>query len=291
MKKTVSLFLVLIFTIVTITSVSANDSIEENLITEYVATYSEFEIIENLKKQSDQELAAQGISKDEINEIRNFDPTEELLRRAQLGNKTLKNMGYSDEQIEIFKKYEYKNDFQDTGEQKTIPKEDMIILASKISVNMSQISFSHSSTNGTKATVNFSWSWSSLPIQRLTDIVAVSWGKELGSDRNSSYARVNYRNEVTGKITPKNFSIDTRVPNRGCSFKFPMNNYSYGGDAVSGYARVYLSEPDRNISTFEVLGAYGHNLIIPIPSVSFPPGGGITFKTDMIKYPDDHTVK
>lgn len=104
-----------------ITSVSAND-MKENLTAENTRTISEIEIIKNFKKQNNQELKTQGFSKDEIKEIRNLDPTEELLKRAQLDNKTLKNMGYSNEQIEIFKKYEHENDFQNTRQKKILQK-------------------------------------------------------------------------------------------------------------------------------------------------------------------------
>ena len=282
MKKIVSLLLIFIFMIMTITSVGANDNINEGRVAGQTITCSELEGIEKLKNQSDQELINQGYTKNEIEEIRNLDPEKELLKRAQMDSNTLKNMGYSDKQIETFKKYRNKSN--------CITQEDITILASKMTVNTSHSGFTHSSANGTRAYVHFTWAWSSLPLFRLNDMVAFRWGKGFSSSTSASSLKVTYRNETTGLTDSKTFYIAGKEPNVGCHFKFPVNKLEYGGDAISGRATVLLTEPDKNISTFEVVGAYGHTSINIAPSVSYPLGGGISFRIGMTKYQDFHDV-
>jgi len=163
MKKIVSLilFLVVLF------GISVQGFAMESPVNS--VTVNEYDIYKDLNSKTDKELMSQGLSIEEITELRNIDLYELLSERAKLDAETLKIMGYTDIQIKNLK-----NIYLESEKKSFSVDLDSIAplgLFADLNLNTWFVSYS-----GSEIIVGFDWEWSNLPlVYGLTDVVGFAW--------------------------------------------------------------------------------------------------------------------
>lgn len=151
------------------------DGFEENIIT------NEFEMLEELNLKSKKELVSLGYNSEEIDNLKENVYLKELLeetkRRTTLSSEELKKYGYTNEQITELKKLENKE---------TITVAEAKALSPTVSLSGRATSFNYNASKDmTYFKANFSWNWSSRPLVRHTDIIALGWNGDFYLDRSA----------------------------------------------------------------------------------------------------------
>lgn len=270
MKKILSILLILAFTITSSCIAFANE-VQRNSVNIKV---NEYEHLKQLKSKSDDELKAIGFDKNEIEKVRKADIVKEISKRANLSDTRLKNMGYSKEQIKIFK------NFKGT-------EEEVQALVATVSLYAGTYGFTYDSANDRSYwTMKFNWSWSSVPFFQFEDLIAVAWSPEMALVKDSStYHTVTYVRDTDGTKTNKSwaFSLNDQ-PLRGAFSKFDMLYVgpftAYFDEAMSGSGRVKVTKAG-NVRDMGACFKYGHEEFGVTPSVSFPGSLSIDFSWDV----------
>lgn len=227
------------------------------------AKINEYKQLKQLKAKSDMELKQMGYTSEEINRIRSIDYAQELRERAKLDNAQLKNLGYTDEQITMLKSF--------TGTE-----EEIIALAATLDLSAWHSSFWYDSANNRSYwRVSFSWTWSSMPVIRLTDVVGAGWGPQMSLVAPESWQTVRYVHKITGNGYTQDFAITLYAVNTA-QVKFPMDSSDAAYWAKYGSGQVKVSY-GGDLRDAQMRIAYGHNEFGVSPSVNVPWGVGFTF--------------
>ena len=234
--------------------------------------FNEYDYIVSVRKMSREDAENAGISVEELELIYSDYAEKEFLRRGLLSDKELKERyHYSTEQIEQLRAYRG-TPLQDSPEMRAL------------SASMSSSLHLFGGT-GTIAILTYGWQWSTMPIIRLTDYVAMVWaGTYIGGTNNmtlhsSSYTRVFYYYTDTVYF-PVDYSVTSgsALPTVGATSNFPIST-GYG-DAYRGY--MYVKTTLVNMSGPQLMAIsahaeYAHYTISINPGVSFPGGMSISF--------------
>lgn len=181
-----------------------------------------------------------------------------------MDKEALTRLGYSDEQIDIFKNY--------TGTEDQIR---ALAATLEFTLEADYVTWS-SSENQTNARLCYNFNWSGEPLIMTTDIIAVSWNDWT---LNGKLSYVTYTHIYGSE--PDISMPATYVPNNGPTangggFKFKMtqqNNYFWG---KSGYGifTLYHNYTRQDLSAY---AEYGHSTITTSPTFSIPGYGSIGF--------------
>lgn len=237
----------------------------------FVTSSNEFEQIEAIRSKTDQELMDYGLTKKEVNELRNFSYEEAMYERAQMSDEELAGLGYTPEQIKILHDY--------NGEK--ITADSPVVRAASTVTGLTAIS--RSGTTG--VSVKYSWTWNAAPTYCFTDIACVqakvttATSIPIGATVSSKYGYA-YYSERKGMST-KSLSLSVQTDRDSIydsvSAKFPARR----GDTqafeypYTGYIQMVLSPLGSNptpIGGCEGYGAYGHSTLVVNPGISFTNG-------------------
>lgn len=253
MRKTVSVLLSLILTAYLAVPSFAE---EKSINTEF--SFNEYEQIEALQSMSEDELNEMNVTTAEVNAMsEQFD--EALMERAVLPYEELKEMGYSDDSINILRKFA-------SGEE--LSSEEIQAVSATCTGSIFCVVISKRG-----AYFYYEWQWDDYPIMQATDSAVVAW-RAYGSDGKPVNVSVtNTSNEITyyvqdefafmdrgDEISTTNFNV--------YAIKFPVsvNYYPKPGFIENAYAKkgqmfVQIEVDDaitRDISYIKVSGLYCH---------------------------------
>ncbi|WP_297721181.1 hypothetical protein [Intestinimonas sp.] len=280
MKKFYALLLIMVF----LCNISFCNAaiISDSDNSSYYAKVNEYDLLLNLSNRSRQQLFHEGYSTEEINDIYNLPISYKnyLEQYTDYPDYALKNMGYSQEQITLFRNF--------TGSE-----EQLRSLAATLSfsVLIDYVTWS-ASQNRTNARVTFDFEWSGVPFIKTTDIVALTWNDWTIMGKNCT---VTY---LFGDGTKTQIGSGTYVENSGPNsfgggFKFSMVKEDNTYWAKSGFG-VFTLYHNYEMHDLSLYGEYGHSTIVTSPTFSIPGYGSIGFSygTEMAASDhDDRTVK
>ncbi|MEA4902921.1 hypothetical protein [Desulfitobacterium sp.] len=235
--------------------------------THKVITVNEYDYVKEIQNMSTSELKAKGLTDEEIGNL----PTvaeykDKMKERSKLSKETLKDMGYSDNQVQAFTNF--------TGAES-----EVTALSATVTIDCAITTFSYSaSTDRTTLSTRLDWSWSSMPIIEFNDIVAIGWSS--GFVQTSSLNSYNYLVPYyTGGQVPR-FSWKIE-PGQGASSIFPV---AYGGGSPTNWAKTGYAVTEAvgqgYIGVVGVNFAYGHQTITVSPSIDWNGTGGFQFGFD-----------
>lgn len=227
---------------------------------------NEYDLLSQMAEESSSALLARGYSLNEVNTIQNLDSEyrAHLEQFTDMDSESLRNLGYSDEQILILRNF--------SGAQSEIKALSAVCY---LSLYCDYVTWS-STDNRTNSRLRYSFNWSGVPLVKTTDIVSVRWNDWT---LHSHSANVTYA-PVSGSGSNKIINA-TYVPNNGplaygSSFRFAMTqtDNSYWGKSGTGYFNVYYNYSKKDMSAY---AEYGHSTITCTPSVSIPASGEFSF--------------
>ena len=207
MKKLLRIFLLLIMILAMSTTAFAQDYQTSSLSQE--VTLNEFELAKQLAEESVSTLNAKGYSFVEIENIKNYQDVyhSHIKELNMLSDSSLKNNGYSQEQIIIIRNF--------TGTDT-----EMTRLGATLTLNSVPVSFKYTTGGLTTGKLTYNWRWTGVPAFKMQDMVAVSWNNwdVIG---NSSY--VDYYNVNTGAYNTSQSATYSEDGNGllGAGHKFP----------------------------------------------------------------------
>lgn len=236
-----------------------------------------------------QELSKYGYSQSEIESFRQINYRELLMERGSMQVETLRNMGYTDEQIEILKSYD--------GTK--ITKDSDVLRATATPSG----TYSCSAYGTQTISITCTWSWDIKPLVCLEDTFVMRWkafDPEVGqfdAYATSASARAWYYSVNSGlPVRVEYLNVDTDAWDNSATIDIPM---LYANDetwAKSGSVSITVQ---RASGTFEFdhvtfKGTYGHKTVtgeitINVTASSLVPTFTPAYK--VTRYPfDDYLV-
>lgn len=274
MKK----FLVLALILVSILTPLNSKAQESN---SYVL--NEYDKICELKSMTDKELYMYGLDTKDIEEIREIDYITEIKKRSKYSPEILKNMGYTEAQINSLKTF----DGSKNQAKMLSPKITMrtSLSPAKVSSKIKKVRRFDDEDTGTKIFLKYSWEWNIMPIFTGHDLVAICWGNGFlvnpdgGSGTTACLKKINV---LTGgdAVSGADINVDIDGVTKGAYINFDV--YDNAEFVKSGYFQVNLMKDTIDTSRFNAKGAYGHSTILLNPTVSFS-SGSISFSATMTK--------
>ena len=217
-------------------------------------TINEYEEISNLAKQSTSELKNEGFSSQEIASIYSYrkefkNHVEEL---NKMSDDALADSGYTLSQIEDIRNFD--------GSSATLAR-----VSAKCSLN-GKVDMIKYYDKHTHARITYNWSWSGIPVYKMTDMVAVGWGSwHLVSQSGS----VVYYNLISGKLYKSaNTTLVKSDQQSGKAHKFKMliDDHYYAKKGAGSFSLRGTVQAKQDIDFYM---EYGHMVIRVTPSVSF----------------------
>lgn len=266
MKRLVCLFLICVTALLCVSPAFAatTDSTCNNAFTS-TTIINEYDFLLSISEETNEELSAQGYTATDIAKIRNVREAYDnhLLQFKDMDEEVLKHLGYSDEQVEIFRNY--------TGTEEQIRS-----LAATLELTLSADYVTWSAKdNRTNARLRYDYDWSGVPSVRNTDIVAVSWN-DWTIDAKMSYVTYTHIYGSEADYSLAATYVSNNGPNsNGGGFKFKMKQEDYYW-AKSGYGlfTLYHNYVRHDLSAY---AEYGHTTFSASPSFSIPGYGSISF--------------
>lgn len=272
-------------------TVFARENVDENfiVISEQIVTLNEFDIFNQMKEESDQNLRASGYTDQEINFIREKDIIDIISEKSSFSDEELLDQGYSKKQIESMRKYltDIKLRKESDVDLKSIGGEMEATFKFAEEVKPSTRGGVTGDVDptapmpGQRFRVYTSWNWSAKPFWTSNDILAVGWGgiDTLGNvaalevDKNRTYHDVTYTHPVYSSETHE---VDMTYEHiwKGVYSDWPIQRGSYLKFAEKGIMCVQLDNKGvAPIKRFFVTVKYGHGSISFSPSASFSGDG------------------
>lgn len=194
----------------------------------------------------------------------------ELEKRSEFSEDTLKNYGYSSDQIGLLRNFEA-TEYQ------------LRALSSSLNISGRIKNWDYSSSsNRTSATIKFNWSWSSKPSMTKKDIVALAWSDGFKSTSSTSKMKVYYYSPTGNK---KSYSMTgKKSTGEGISYSFNMDKWLYDSDmddyvswwAKKGSGKANILQSGK-IDLFEAVAVYGHSTYSLSPSIDYKGGISVGF--------------
>lgn len=247
----------------------------------YSITINEYDIYVAVRKASDEELAQNGISKEQAELIKSNLIENELSRLSALSFDELYQLGYNEFQINIIQNY--------NGERIEENAELRGIFADMTA------SFSCVSASTSSLCVKVDWEWTNVPAlagSAIEDMVAIRWqgtnyaGQSINLSLNSSGSSCTAKYYSRGSSPAYQFSrypsVSTDDPYGNAYAKVPMSTGqgNSAGDyyAKKGTLKVKVDKTGYNsINEAAFVFGYGHTVIVVSPSLSLPASFGIGF--------------
>lgn len=228
-------------------------------------TVNEYKMLKGLQCKTDEELIELGFSLDTISNLRTLDYKQELIKRSELTSKELKNMGYSDEKIELLKSDTYNWSEKDIEERA-----GTLVMR----MGISQV------TNGNRDWYMFyTWNWREMPVFLMTDILGVSCVGSINggmasttiSDLSTATTQYYFYDGKYATETTKNYSkVDVNLSESKFALQGKTNNLATL--AKSGYGTVKFTNTEP-MDKLTIRLKYGHSWYSLEPSVSIDIGG------------------
>lgn len=291
MKKKMVLFIIIATLTLSTTANAENISMSESCELECLndnttVMYNELEVLQKLKKSTDEELMEAGYTKETIDHIKSDELEQELkqeiMKRAKMPVEELKNLGYSDEKIEVLKSLTGKESLEELSAREIFA-----------TLSCSAAILQHyyvTASNKTYMIANFSWSWSEGTYLALTDGAAIGWNHEFALDNSLSST---YNTHKITYISEENSSDKYTVVNNMtetdfyCSLdKFKVLQYQGGTRyfARKGTGMIALSQVGR-VENVKFQFKYGHNTFLTDISLALPVGVGFSLRGAEEIYP------
>lgn len=291
--KCLSIFLGVIFTIMTFTCNVQASSIQGNNIKptktskeifyenvdpkSVVTTYmTEYDILSKFKNKPTTELLKEGFSAKEIKEIKELDYEKELRKKASLNKPTLKKQGYTDSQITNLKNTVRSSPKKMTSRQ-------IRSISGKLEMN---VGINTITNNYRDWKVFYTWCWTKSPIFMLTDIIAINGAGTISGLAakpiicNDSYSSVSYDSDYGdhAKYLKTYTTKFTLSDNSAGSAKFPLTRTETDPAvgrvrawAHSGYGMIHFNN-SHSMDRLLIALKYGHNELHIEPSANFSAG-------------------
>lgn len=286
--KSLSIFLTFVF-MISIFSISSYAINVGELVAEKNITINEWDEYKKVVSKTDKELLALGCTKEDIINIRNFDYEKEIRNRASLDDQTLRNYGYTDDEIVELRKAAAMDDIPEN----VIQSISTATMTSKLSY-VSNGSRTENNAPMYYVNMKYSWSWSRIPFFRIVDMVAVVFASNTS---NSFTYCVQPNNKVHANLISVHPSYSTysqvepwvysTEKANSISAKFALALTDADGVithfAYSGYGTFQLTNRS-NAAMLYVDAAYGHTTINIVPNYSLSGSGvslGIDFRLGM----------
>lgn len=249
---------------------------DENGIPAGTFVKSEYDMYVELQNTPVKALLDSGYSQNTINEIRNTSIEKALYERAQLPEDELRDMGYSQEKIELLKEY----DGSPLSENPQMR---------GVFANLTGSMFVQWFTK-TYMQVGFSWEWDTQPFLSgsiFTDIVTCGFA---GTNDDNGLDIMTFV-ELNSHCTISYYSIDTLIgretyeisvqnPHQHVEVKFPMSKVfgNHGGYAKKGSLTIRVKEENTVGKLYSCAFAfgYGHTGVVIAPSISVSAGSGFS---------------
>lgn len=266
MRKVLCLASVFLLVItVCILPVCATDT-GNSTLTSMSSVLNEYDLLSKLVDESPATLGTYGYSAVEIEKINNLQTayTDYLQQYAKLDDASLKKLGYSDKQIEIFREF--------TGTENQIR---ALAATLTVTVDIDYVTWS-STQNRTNARLYVYFEWSGVPLIKTKDIIAVSWNDW---NINGKMCYITYTN-VDGSgdtmIDVGTFAENDGPASFGGGFTFPMTKQDNTYWGQSGYCAftLYHNYTRADLSAY---AAYGHTTIGYTPVATIPGWGSVSF--------------
>lgn len=242
---------------------------------------NEYDYIVEIREANKNSRAIANVSAEEIAYVTSDAIENELLSRSKLSTEVLRDYYcYTDEAIAVLREYD--------GERLE-DNPDLRAVSATYSSSLGELVKSD-----TRVGAIYSWSWSSMPLFRVNDYVAMSWegtyvnggNNNMAFDTHTSFSNVNYYNSATNQ---EQVHVDFESDNlyHGAAIQFPMEDW-FGGCsfwAKSGSIFVYtdLVNDQNGPRLYEqnTHAEYAHfTYNSSIDSVSFPAGISINIEGD-----------
>jgi len=232
---------------------------------------NEYEYLTELRAMSDAALLSVGFTATEISALRIFNFADHLRAVAKLPSMALRNAGYTNEQIQLFAKFDGRND------------EHLRILSASLSLWAGFSAWHYEPNPAGESWVRLwvSWGWAGIPSGTLTDRLVLNWSHDFRLDRspNQTHASVHYFYEsvyeywATETVAP---TPDVNAPGNdtnAAEFLIRMRKGISGllCRALSGTAtvRVFDAGPKNSVNLFV---SYGHRATL----LAFEPGWSLS---------------
>lgn len=242
-------------------------------------TFSDYELYNEMRSCSKKELKKMGYVNSQINEIKKTSYEELLKKRSLLSEEQLSNLGLTNKQIEILKEY-------DGG---PITSNRAVLLASPTCAGM--ISCERASSTSIKLT--YHWNWSSPPLFKSKDIVALRWsavnssGSAINVSPTSRSASVSYYYNHNRKFYTKSSfipSTDSSLNTVNARFQMSTLDPAATGNGSIAWAKkgsltvTVKKDGTSGIKFLKVNGRYGHSTKGAVPSMFYSGDVDISFK-------------
>ncbi|MGE5370683.1 MAG: hypothetical protein ACM3QZ_01730 [Solirubrobacterales bacterium] len=226
---------------------------------------NEYDAFIQMQAKSDEELRQNGLTDDQIAELRNFDYAAEIQKKAKMTDRKLKAMGYDSERISGIRSF--------NGSEAQVR-----ALSATLSLSCSTSQYFYRSGK-TYAVVNYSWSWNQMPFFTMTDILGIVWNPSFYQTPNNSNDTQTISTYIgSSYVGTYRQSISCKAPGHGAGVEFPLLIDEWSNKwAKSATGKIYLAASGY-VPEFGVRVSYGHTTInAGSPSISFPAGLSISF--------------
>jgi len=236
---------------------------EETILSESV--YSEGLQYVERKGMTDEELKEQGLSDQQIEEIRSLSYEERLLERASYSDEQLTAMGYTSEQIQILREYDGSPLTETSAVLEVLPACTGVFKFVSYETDIEALYF------------KYEFTWSSEPVSAYTDVMAVSWrafdsqAYEIAVSPMYLAATIKYYGHSSGvQEVNQRLSTSTPIPGiNGYQVQFNVLKAPESDDntniwlwAKKGTFSFALQVDGNNtISTLKAYGMLGHSMI------------------------------
>lgn len=244
----------------------------------------EYDLFMDVYKASNSELTSRGLSQEQIEALRSFNPVQKLYDLSRLSEYDL-SKDYTSEEIKYIKSFSHLK-------IEEINVESIRPLSAGVALSIRPASV-WENQQGMRLVLEFNWAWNGAPYFTQTDLLAFAWGNDFYADEISSTMTIEYKDINNNYITKRVFALDKSsfMPNSGCGFKFPQ---SYAPNALrsisSGRGFIVMVNPNIVRGT-EIICKYGHSTMSIDPTISiskFPVSIAFSFFVEEMAF--DRTV-
>jgi len=177
-----------------------------------ICTISEYDIIEELKLMSDEELLEAGYDQNKINQIRELNLIEIVNENKELSDDELMEKGFTAEKIKAIK-------------GKDLEEAQRAVTGTLTCKNTFYSLDYNSRTDKTTAKTIFTWEWDKCPFVTFDDIVGVSISNDMYLDEDASNVWIRYYDDGDWNkdYITKTYSPKPEEPTGFASCTFDMN--------------------------------------------------------------------
>lgn len=244
----------------------------------------EYKMIKQTQSMTDEQLQEIGYSPEDIQQLRSYDYVKALKERARLDRKTLKNLNYTDEQIDIFHNFTAKEEqLGSLSSSLSFTEEQLAALSSSMSFDGYLYEWSYTGATSTNKLIQkYNWTWTTAPLNLMEDVIGVGWTPPLLMDYQPSsdiFNTVFYKSAVTGYGTRNiTHNFEMKDAAGAASDTFDIASFTQTGALIDwayhGYGSMSLSYIGAMMTDGGAIVRYGHTFSAFSwePTISIPWG-------------------